>query len=137
MIIRLDKNSEDPLYLQIRAQIIEAIARESLAPGDPLPSVRSLAQDLGINLHTVNKAYAVLRDEGYLLLKGRKGAFIADPFEKASEGKAIIERQRLEEGLRNLAIQAKAQGRTKNDFSELLAGTVEEVFGGEVGNHDG
>ena len=137
MIIRLDKRSEEPLYLQIRAQIIEAIARESLAPEDPLPSVRSLAQDLGINLHTVNKAYAVLRDEGYLLLKGRKGAFIADPSDKASEGKAIIERQRLEEGLRNLAIQAKAQGRTKKDFSELLAGTVEEVFGGEVGNHDG
>ena len=129
MIIRLDQLSEEPIYLQIRAQIIEAIARGSLSPGDPLPSVRSLAQDLGINLHTVNKAYAVLRDEGYLLLKGRKGAFIALPLNEGSEERAQIERQRLEEGLRSLAVSAKAQGRTQEEFSELLANTIEEVFG--------
>jgi len=137
MIIRLDKNSEEPLYLQIKVQVIEAIARESLAPGDPLPSVRSLAQDLGINLHTVNKAYAVLRDEGYLLLKGRKGAFIANPFDNASEGRAIIERQRLEDALHGLALQAKAQGRTRDDFLGLFDSCVDEVFGGEAGNYDG
>jgi len=129
MIIKLDQNSEEPLYLQIRSQIIEAIAKEALAAGDPLPSVRVLAQDLGINLHTVNKAYAVLRDEGYLLLKGRKGAFIADPFEKTSEGKAIIERQKLEDSLRALALEAKAQGRTREEFSTLLNECIDEVFG--------
>jgi len=133
MIIRLDQNSAEPLYLQIRAQIIEAIAKGSLVPGDPLPSVRSLAQDLGINLHTVNKAYAVLRDEGYLLLKGRKGTFIADPLsyplDKESEGRALIEKQRLEQGLRNLAMQAKAQGHTEEEFSKLLTHTIDEVFG--------
>ena len=79
MIIRIDKMSEDPLYLQIRSQIIGAIARGELRAGDNLPSVRSLAADLGINLHTVNKAYAVLRDEGYLIMRGRSGAFVAEP----------------------------------------------------------
>ena len=56
MILSIDQRSEAPLYLQIRDQVIEAIARGELAPGDALPSVRSLASDLGINLHTVNKA---------------------------------------------------------------------------------
>ena len=129
MIIRIDQNSEEPLYLQIRSQVIEAIARESLAPGDSLPSVRVLAQDLGINLHTVNKAYAVLRDEGYLILKGRKGAFIANPLDKASEGKVLLERQKLEEGMRSLALQAKAHGRSREELSKLLEDCIDEVYG--------
>ncbi|MEG0758409.1 MAG: GntR family transcriptional regulator, partial [Raoultibacter sp.] len=59
MIIRIDQRSTEPLYLQLRSQIIASIAQGDLVPGDVLPSVRSLANDLGINLHTVNKAYAV------------------------------------------------------------------------------
>ena len=81
MIIRIDQKSEEPLYLQLRGQIIAAIATGELVPGQALPSVRALASDLGINLHTVNKAYAVLRDEGYVLMRGRSGAYIADPCE--------------------------------------------------------
>ena len=68
---------DEPLYMQIRSQIIAGIARGDLTAGDALPSVRRLASDLGINLHTVNKAYAVLRDEGYIVVRGRAGAFIA------------------------------------------------------------
>ena len=75
MVIRIDQKSEEPLYLQIRSQIIAAIATGELVPGTALPSVRALASDLGINLHTVNKAYAVLRDEGYVLMRGRSGAY--------------------------------------------------------------
>ena len=75
MILRIDQGSQEPLYLQIRNQLVGAIARGELLPGDRLPGVRALASDLGINLHTVNKAYAVLRDEGYLLMRGRSGAF--------------------------------------------------------------
>ena len=79
MILRIDQASPDPIYLQIRNQIVEGIARGELVAGDSLPSVRALASDLGINLHTVNKAYAVLRDEGYVAMRGRSGAFIARP----------------------------------------------------------
>lgn len=78
MILAIDQSKSDPLYLQIRAQIILAIAQGELKPGDTLPSVRKLASDLGINLHTVNKAYAVLQDEGYVYMRGRKGTAIAD-----------------------------------------------------------
>ena len=73
MVIRIDQKSEEPLYLQIRSQIIAAIATGELVPGTALPSVRALASDLGINLHTVNKAYAVLRDEGYVTLSPASG----------------------------------------------------------------
>ena len=65
-MLAVDGALEEPLYLQIRNQIVAGIATGELEPGQALPSVRSLASDLGINLHTVNKAYAVLRDEGYV-----------------------------------------------------------------------
>ena len=90
MVIRIDQKSEEPLYLQIRSQIIAAIATGELVPGTALPSVRALASDLGINLHTVNKAYAVLRDEGYVLMRGRSGAYIADPCEDDRADRAQI-----------------------------------------------
>ena len=56
MFIQLDQSSDMPLYQQLRNQIVAAIATGELAPGDGLPSVRTLGRDLGINLHTVNKA---------------------------------------------------------------------------------
>ena len=79
MFVRIDQTLDVPLYQQLRNEIVRGIAQEELAPGDALPSVRSLASDLGINLHTVNKAYALLRDEGYVEMKGRKGEFVAQP----------------------------------------------------------
>ena len=72
LVITVDKLSEEPLYEQIRRQVVAAIAAGDIRPGDALPSVRSLAQDLGINLHTVNRSYATLRDEGFVILLGRR-----------------------------------------------------------------
>lgn len=79
MIISIDGCSTEPLYKQIHDQVIAGIATGELEPGMSLPSVRSLASDLGINLHTVNKASAVLRDEGYVQMRGRAGAVIGYP----------------------------------------------------------
>ena len=76
MIIRIDFNAADPIYVQLRNQIVRLIARGQLHNGDSLPSVRALASELGVNMHTVNKAYAMLRQEGYLKLDRRKGAVI-------------------------------------------------------------
>lgn len=115
MIIRIDQKSNEPLYLQLRSQIIASIAQGDLEPGDALPSVRSLARDLGINLHTVNKAYAVLRDEGYVVMRGRSGAYIADP---ADNGLAQAEagRARMDEALFALAVENRAHGGSREDF---------------------
>ena len=68
MIIKIDFESEEAIYIQLRNQIIMGIATDRIREGDSLPSVRQLAENIGINMHTVNKAYAVLKQEGYIKL---------------------------------------------------------------------
>lgn len=77
MIIKIDFQSEEALYMQLRNQIILGVATSVIREGDALPSVRQLADDIGINMHTVNKAYALLRQEGILTIDRRRGAIIA------------------------------------------------------------
>ena len=77
MIIEIDFNSDEALYMQLRNQIIMGIATSQFHEGDSLPSVRQLADTIGINMHTVNKAYTVLKQEGYVKVDRRKGAVIA------------------------------------------------------------
>ncbi len=82
MILKIDFESEEALYIQLCNQIIMGIATEMLHEGDSLPSVRQLADEIGINMHTVNKAYAVLRQEGFLRLDRRRGAVVALDMDK-------------------------------------------------------
>ena len=77
MIVTIDFNSDEALYIQLRNQIILSIAMSEIQEGDNLPSVRELAENIGINMHTVNKAYTILKQEGYVKLDRRKGAVIA------------------------------------------------------------
>ena len=63
--------------------------RGELRPGDGLPSVRVLASDVGVNLHIVRKAYALLRDEEHLFMRGRAGACVAD-FQQTATPKKIV-----------------------------------------------
>ena len=77
MRIKLDFNSPEAIYIQLRNQIVMQIAQEQLHEGDSLPSVRGLAGELGVNMHTVNKAYNVLKQEGFITLDKRRGAVIA------------------------------------------------------------
>lgn len=72
MYISIDFNSDEALYLQLRNQIILAIVKAELQEGENLPSVREMAETVGINMHTVNKAYAILRQEGYLRVDRRQ-----------------------------------------------------------------
>ena len=77
MMIEIDFNSDEAIYLQLRNQIILGIATSRFREGEQLPSVRQLAEDIGIKMHTVNKAYTVLKQEGYVKVDRRKGAVIA------------------------------------------------------------
>ena len=72
MIIKIDFESEEAIYIQLRNQIIMGIATDRIHEGDSLPSVRQLAENIGINMHTVNKAYTVLKQEGYIKLDRRR-----------------------------------------------------------------
>ena len=77
MVIEIDFNSDEALYLQLRNQIIMGIAADRFLEGDSLPSVRQMAESVGINMHTVNKAYTVLKQEGYVKVDRRRGAVVA------------------------------------------------------------
>ena len=95
MVIRIDFGSDEALYVQLYNQIIYGIANAQLLPGDTLPSVRELAENIGINMHTVNKAYAILRQDGYLRLDRRNGAVIAVNSDKLRAAEQLKNEMRI------------------------------------------
>ncbi len=76
-MLKIDFESEEAIYIQLRNQIIMGIATDAIREGESLPSVRQLADNIGINMHTVNKAYTVLKQEGFIKLDRRRGAVIS------------------------------------------------------------
>ena len=118
MIIKIDFQSEEALYMQLRNQIILGIATSMIQEGDSLPSVRQLADDIGINMHTVNKAYSVLRQEGFLTIDRRKGAVIALDVDKL---------EALEEMKKNLRVLL-AKAYCKNISADEVHNLVDEIF---------
>ena len=76
MLLKLDFSLDTPIYMQIRNQIVLGIANGELKPGEKLPPIRTLASETGINTMTVNKAYQLLKQEGYLITDRRSGAMI-------------------------------------------------------------
>jgi len=85
LILKIDFDSDIPIYVQIKNQVVEGIARGELEEGEELPSVRGLADDIGVNMHTVNKAYSLLKDEGYIKIDRRKGAFVSRSLKSSNE----------------------------------------------------
>lgn len=114
MIIEIDFNSEEALYVQLRNQIIIGIATANIHEGDSLPSVRQLADTIGINMHTVNKAYTVLKQEGYVKVDRRKGVVIAVDMDKL---RAMTE---LKDELRILLAKASCKNISKEEVYELI-----------------
>lgn len=79
MIFEIDESKNEPIYKQIQQQIILAIAQQDIFPGDNLPSIRQLSDELSINPMTISKAYSLLKEDGYLQTDRRKGAIITRP----------------------------------------------------------
>ncbi|MBR3120239.1 GntR family transcriptional regulator [Oceanobacillus profundus] len=116
MFINLNLESSEPIYIQLQQQIIEGIAKKQLQPGDALPSVRSLAADIGINLHTVNKAYQQLKQDGFILIHRQKGVVVhPDGVPQADEEY----RQELKAKLRPLIADSICRGLSEVEFSQL------------------
>lgn len=118
MYIEIDFNSEEALYLQLRNQIIIGIATSQFQEGDSLPSVRQLADTIGINMHTVNKAYSVLRQEGFVKVDRRKGAVIAVDVDKL---------QALEELEKDLQV-VLAKSRCKKISRREVHALIDEIY---------
>ncbi len=126
MFITINHLLDEPLYMQIRSQVIAGIACGDLSAGEALPSVRRLASDLSINLHTVNKAYAVLRDEGYIVVRGRAGAFVAETRGAGSLKEATNDQ--MDNALRDLAVAWRARGGTLDEFVERAAAQAKRAY---------
>ncbi len=116
--LKIDFESEEALYIQLCNQIIRGIATETLHEGDSLPSVRQLAEEIGINMHTVNKAYAVLRQEGFLRLDRRRGAVVALDMDKI---------RALNEMKQNLALIV-ARGICKNVSRNEMHALIDQIY---------
>lgn len=124
MLLRIDDSSEEALYIQLRNQIIIGIATDQIREGDSLPSVRALAEDIGINMHTVNKAYAVLRQEGFLTLDRRRGAVISlDP-----DKRRVLEE--TYDGLQVILARAACKNISRKEIHEIVD-QVMDRFGGQ------
>ena len=119
MIIEVDFDSDEAIYIQLCNQIIMGIATSVIHEGDSLPSVRQLADTIGVNMHTVNKAYSVLKREGYISLDKRRGAVIALDVEKMEQ---------LEEMRRELRI-VLARGCCKNISRQEVHDLGDDLFG--------
>ena len=118
MVIEIDFNSDEAIYVQLMNQIIMGIATSRLQEGDPLPSVRQLADTVGINMHTVNKAYSLLRQEGFVTIDRRRGAIIAVDVDKIKA---------LEEMKEKLTV-ALARGSCKNVTRQEVHQLIDEIY---------
>ena len=120
VIVTIDFNSDEAIYIQLRNQIILGIATSEIREGDNLPSVRELAENIGINMHTVNKAYTILKQEGYVKLDRRRGAVIALDYDKIA---AIAE---LKSQMKVILAQAICKNISCEEIHELMDSIMRE-----------
>lgn len=116
MIIRLDTMSTTPIYVQLRNQIVMGIGRGDLKIGEGLPTVRQMAEDIGINTMTVNKTYAILKQEGYIEIDRRHGAQVSPSVDLSGQF-----REKVESELMLLISESSLKGLSRDDFMELCA----------------
>ncbi|MDO5538733.1 MAG: GntR family transcriptional regulator [Eubacteriales bacterium] len=126
MIIEIDFQSDEAIYIQLRNQIILGIATSAIREGDALPSVRQMADDIGINMHTVNKAYTVLKQEGFLRLDRRRGAVIALDADKMQA------MEEMKNTLRVLLAEAYCKNITGNEVHEMIDEILDDMKNGRM-----
>ena len=112
MIIKINFSSETPIYIQLKNQIIEGIATDRLKKGESLPSIRQLASDIGVNMHTVNKVYSQLKQDGYILIHRRKGVIVN--LDQIRQN--IKYKKALEEKIRPIIAESICHGLKQKEF---------------------
>jgi DNA-binding transcriptional regulator YhcF (GntR family) len=116
LFIKVEFNSDIPLYQQIRDQIVEAIANGTLREGQIIPSARAMAKNLEINYHTVNKAYNILALEGFISMNSKKQLLVL-PASGAQVKRFLDDWSSVEISLIN---EARAMGFQPEKIMELL-----------------
>lgn len=131
MLLKLDFQSEVPIYAQLKAQIVEGIATGRLASGEALPSVRQMASDLGINLHTVNKTYSLLKQDGFIIVHRQKGVVVNPDTASKATGEYM---STLNERLRPIVSEALCRGVDIEEFNGICSRIYAELKKGEGGD---
>lgn len=108
MLIRLLSDSPDPMYVQIARAITEQIEEGEVGAGDRLPAARSLADSLGVNIHTVLKAYSELESAGLVEMRRGRG------------GVVVLSEPRIESLVRDLVATAKDKNISRTQLIKLL-----------------
>ncbi len=124
MLIRIEPESDIPIYKQLTNQIFEGIASGAIRPGDSLPSVRSLAADLGVNMHTVNKSYHELEKKGIIQIAPKSGAMISVP-----DGLNSTTIPRITAEIRPLIAEALAVGIDQVQINQLVNSIIQQLTG--------
>ena len=123
MILKIDMSNDIPIYQQIRNQIVFGVAKGELKSGESLPTVRQLAVDIGVNPMTVNKAYAILKNEGTIIIDRRHGAKISlksmdsTTFDLDFDQRVIL-----------LISEASTRGAKKEELSEHISKLIDIVY---------
>ena len=119
MLINLDMTSNIPIYVQLRNEIVMGIGRGDLKKGEGLPTVRQMAEDIGVNNMTVNKAYSILKNEGYIEIDRRHGAKINPSLDTTREFK-----EKLESELELIIAESGLKGIEYKEFMRMC----EEIY---------
>lgn len=120
MIITLNTTSSTPIYVQLRNQIVTGIGQGKLKFGEGLPTVRQMAQDIGVNTLTVQKAYGILKNEGFIEIDRRLGAKVCPKVDSS-----VQFREKVENELSLLISESALKGVSRDDFMEICS----DVFG--------
>lgn len=112
MFLEIDFKSDLPIYEQIRRGIIIGLAKGEINPGDKLPSVREMAENIGINLHTVNKAYKLLETDGVIIMDRRFGSLISEKDHPMKD----FDEEKMASELEILIAIAKLKGLSEEEF---------------------
>lgn len=124
MNIIISNSSQVPLYEQIESQIKNQIVNMLLKPGEPLPSIRTLAKELKVSIITTKRAYEELEKEGFIKTVVGKGTFVAEANNERLREVAMYE---IENKLEEAIISAKAIGLSLEETIDIVKSLYEEV----------
>ncbi|OEC01828.1 hypothetical protein GY31_10660 [Lysinibacillus sphaericus] len=122
--IQIDTNSPLLLYMQVGNQLIEQIAKGHIQDNEMLPSIRNMAQDIGINIHTVSKSYRELEKKAIIKMENRLKATVI-----ARSNRRLDETQlhHLELSIKNMIMEAYVMGYSKKQIKQYITKVLDQV----------